>query len=92
MLAAEQVEGYVRRGPKGHMEHVREFRRMSRDEMFLHLTDPHAGHGIHPFAINAPLDKQAAIRFHTQAHKDWASWLRGAKGHGEDVPVHQEIR
>jgi len=94
-LAAGEVRDYERRGPRGHMEHVREFRRMSPDQMYRHLTDPQAGHSINPLMLDSrrledPEGLRAALLFHSSVHQHWAASLKGAKG-GKDVLVHPRL-
>jgi hypothetical protein len=95
-LAAGEVRAYARRGPKGHMEHVREFRRMTPDEQYRHLTDMQEGHNINPLILDSrkletPEGKRAALLFHSETHKHWAAALGGVKGGGKDVIVHQRL-
>lgn len=93
MLAAGEVRAYERRGPRGHLEHVRDFRRMTPDQQYRHLVDPNEGHAINPHLLDSRRleekeGSRAAVLFHSEIHKSWAHWLKGSKG-GQDAIVHQ---
>ena len=38
MLAAEEVRGYERLGPRGHLEHIRDYRKLTPEQQHAHLT------------------------------------------------------
>jgi len=90
MLAAEEVRGYERLGPRGHLEHIRDYRKLTPEQQHAHLTDPQAGHGLNPLALNdwrGPEARAAGLRFHTEVHTGWARQIKGSKD-AEKVPVH----